>query len=81
MGLCAHAKGLTDETGFDCGYLTYGRFLISLARTAYGDKMGDLYEKFRHGATQSDIDFWNAHCNYDLDILLFHSDCDGKFTP
>jgi hypothetical protein len=24
MGLTATAKGLTDETGFDCGYITFG---------------------------------------------------------
>ena len=30
MGLCARAKGLTDETGFDCGYLTYGTFIFEL---------------------------------------------------
>lgn len=91
MGICAYAKGLTDETGFDCGYLTYGHFMMQLAETAYGKEMGELYKKLQYGcdreqgynyrATQEDCDFWNARCNDDLDLLLFHSDCDGKFTP
>lgn len=36
MGLCARAKGLTDETAFDCGYLTYGTFILELIKVAYG---------------------------------------------
>ena len=24
---------------------------------------------------------WNEGCNDDLDILLWHSDCDGRLTP
>lgn len=84
MGLCANAKGLDDETGFECGYLTYGHFLMNLAEAAYGQQMGAIYKnnEFLHGKwSESDIEYWNKRCNEDIDILLFHSDCDGKFTP
>jgi hypothetical protein len=84
MGLCATAKGLDDETGFECGYLTYGHFLMNLAEAAYGQQMGAIYKnnEFLHGKwSESDIEYWDKQCNDDIDILLFHSDCDGKFTP
>lgn len=84
MGLVATAKGLTAETEFNCGYITYGNFLMQLVKTAYGDR---CYEIFREAIirarhfTDEDAEWWNAHCNDDLDILIWHSDCDGKFTP
>ena len=28
-----------------------------------------------------EIKEWNNLCNDDLDIFLWHSDCDGKLTP
>lgn len=82
MGLCATAKGLTGETEFYCGYLTYGSFLKKLAETAYGKEMGHIYERFHDSSLLEKDDFsnWNKNCNDDLDLLLFHSDCDGKFT-
>lgn len=84
MGLYATAKGLNDETCYDGGYLTYGHFLMNLAEAAYGQQMGVIYKnnEFLHGKwSESDIEYWNKRCNDDIDILLFHSDCDGKFTP
>lgn len=84
MGLDAHAKGLTDKTGFSCGYITYGCFILELIKVAYGEKS---YEMFKNAMlrsrpfTDAEIEYWNSHCNDDLDILIFHSDCDGKFTP
>ena len=86
MGLDVYAKGLSEEDSFSCGYLTYGHFMMELARTAYGERMGEIYKRlaFRFPSSdvrQEDIDYWNANCNDDLDLLLFHSDCDGKFTP
>lgn len=82
MGLCAHAKGLTEETEFDCGYLTYGRFLRNLAY-AYNEEIGKMFESMCSGnqLTEQQESRWNEICNDDLDLLLFHSDCDGKFTP
>lgn len=84
MGLYAHAKGLTDETCYDCGYLTYGTFLCELIKTAYGENCYDMFRYHMiHGDpfTEEECKYWNEHCNDDLDILIFHSDCDGKFTP
>ena len=79
MGLDICAKGLP----FTCriGYLRYGYIMRQLALVVYGPEMADLYGDFRHEWTQVDHDFWNAHSDGDLDILLWHSDCDGKFTP
>lgn len=84
MGLCAYAKGLTSETGFDCGYFTYGRFILELVKVAYDARSYRIYEKTVlriEPLSDADIEYWDAHCNDDLDILIFHSDCDGKFTP
>lgn len=84
MGLYATAKGLTDETCFNCGYITYGNFILNLVKAAYDDKCYEMYEDClmsRRGFSQSEVEYWNAHCNDDLDILIWHSDCNGKFTP
>lgn len=82
MGLCATAKGLTEETGFDCGYITYGLFLRNLART-YNEEIGEMFRSMCSGnqLTEQQAERWDEICNDDLDLLLFHSDCDGKFTP
>lgn len=81
MGLCATAKGLTAETEFNCGYLTYGRFLINLAY-AYNQEIGEIFENICNGNELSETEEirWNEICDDGLDLLLFHSDCDGKFT-
>lgn len=84
MGLDVKAKGLTAETGFSCGYITYGNFILELIKVAYGE---ECYNIFRNSMlygttfTEEDAELWNEKCNDDLDILIFHSDCDGKFTP
>lgn len=83
MGLTATAKGLTQETCFDCGYITYNNFILEVVRQAYGE---DLYNIRRNevlygkSLTDDEIELWNSKCNDDLDLLIFHSDCDGKFT-
>jgi hypothetical protein len=85
MGLDVYAKGLTSETGFSCGYITFGVYRMKVA-CAYNEEFGRLYEKsyknlFFKGYTEDEIKRWNEICNDDLDIFLNHSDCDGKFTP
>ena len=83
MGLCATAKGLTDATEYNCGYISYGNFLLKLAH-AYNEEIGTMYEKMvkhREELTDEEAARWDEICNDDLDILLFHSGCDGKFTP
>lgn len=80
MGLNATAKGLTDETEFECGYFTFGHFRLSLAR-AYNQELGDLYETaYKRDLTPEEIARYDAICNDDLDLFLWHSDCDGSFT-
>ena len=60
MGLYAHAKGLTDETCYDCGYLTYGTFLCELIETAYGEKCYDMFRYHMiHGGP-----FTEEECKY-----------------
>lgn len=82
MGLCATAKGLTAETEFDCGYGIYDLFLRNLAY-AYNPEIGQMFESVCNGnrLSEQQENRWNEICNDDLDLLLFHSDCDGKFTP
>lgn len=84
MGLDVFAKGLDDADSFSCGYLTYGNFLRNLAYKAYGEKMGRTFEQREYlglDVPDEEIEYWNEHCNEDLDLWLFHSDYDGKFTP
>ena len=55
MGLCARAKGLTDETGFDCGYFTYGTFILELIKVAYGQQCHNIFKRnMLLGAPSSD---------------------------
>ena len=61
MGLTATAKGLTKETEFDCGYLTYGTFILELIRVAYGKECRDIFRKHiidGEGFTQEECDSW-----------------------
>lgn len=82
MGLWATAKGLTTETEYNCGYITYGKFLINLAY-AYNREIGSIFEELcitGKNFSEEQARRWIELCNDDLDLLLFHSDCDGKFT-
>lgn len=84
MGLTTRAKGLDEKTGFDCGYITYGAFIMELIKVAYGEKCYEIYKRSLFSGepfTDEEEEYWNCHCNDDLDLLIFHSDCDGKFTP
>lgn len=81
MGLRAYAKGLNEKTEFNCGYLAYMDFRKGLAY-AYNKEIGEMFESLLNGGdlTVEQEIRWNEICNDDLDVLLFHSDCDGKFT-
>lgn len=84
MGLDTKAKGLTAETGFSCGYITYNNFILELIKVAYGEECYNIFrDSMLYGTTftEEDVELWNKKCNDDLDILIFHSDCDDKFTP
>ena len=88
MGLTATAKGLTDETGFDCGYITFGNFRIRLAET-YDKKSGAAYKKwyFRGGGNfdaagldELEQRMMEELLNKPVGLFLFHSDCEGKMS-
>lgn len=83
MGLTATARGLTGETEFNCGYISYYVFISEVVRVAYGEYMLQLFEKASLGnqLTIAEYSYWNDHCNDAIDTLIWHSDCDGKFTP
>ena len=82
MGLYAYAKGLSGEERYDCGYITFGVYRQKVAE-AFNKQLGELYKKYYRDIklTKEEIEKWNKLCNDDLDIFLFHSDCEGKFTP
>lgn len=83
MGLDLRAKGYEGEE-FSIGYIGFGWIRRCIANS-YNEEFGKLYEKpyinfgFRE-YTQAEVDRWNEICDDDLDILLNHSDCDGKLT-
>lgn len=81
MGLTVSIKGYKDA--YDCGYITFMRFRVELAK-AFDPVFGGLYEKWcMDGLTQDECDTANRIMEgHDaLDLFLTHSDCDGKFTP
>lgn len=82
MGLYAYAKGLPKEKCYDCGYITFGIYRQKVAE-AFNKRLGELYKKYYRDIelTKEEVNEWNKLCNDDLDIFLFHSDCEGKFTP
>lgn len=82
MGLCAHAKGLTDKTEFNCGYVTFGRFRMELAKV-YNQELGEIYERWYVRKPISlteekrlDNEFPDGLANF-----LYAPDCSAKFTP
>lgn len=84
MGLDTRAKGMTYDMGYHFGYITYGNFIAEVIEKAYGKRCMDIFRNvvmYGVKATKDDEEYWNRVCNNDLDILIFHSDCDGKFTP
>lgn len=81
MGLDVRVTGLERQDTYHCGYITFNVYRKKVA-SAYDKRLGELYEKtFNEELTDEEIDEWNKLCNDDLDIFLFHSDCEGKFTP
>lgn len=81
MGLDIHIKGLEREDTYHCGYITFNLYRKNVA-SAYNERLGELYKKtFKDELKPEEIKEWNNLCNDDLDIFLWHSDCDGKLTP
>ena len=80
MGLDVSVKGLTYKETYHCGYITFNLYRQKVAN-AYNERLGELYKKtLKENLTNAEITEWNNICNDDLDIFLWHSDCDGKIT-
>ncbi len=87
MGLTITAKGF-DEEIYNSGYAGFTNFRIEIAK-AYNSEFGELYKKWVRSClmpygdrlSPEKLNRLNELCNDDLDILLQHSDCDGKLTP
>lgn len=80
------ATGLSYEKNYHGSYSLFGKYRTLVAK-AYNPILGELYKKSLiyeltgKKFTENEIKKWNTLCNDDLDIFLWHSDCDGKFTP
>lgn len=81
MGLNISIKGLERKDTYQGGYIRFNVYRKEVAN-AYNRRLGELYKKtFIRDLQQEEIEEWNILCNDDLDIFLWHSDCDGKLTP
>lgn len=84
MGLDATAKGLDSRTCYSGGNITYANFMAELVKTAYDERCYSMFYELafhRQPFSPEDEEYWNSHCNDDLDIWIWHSNCDGEFTP
>ena len=85
MGLVIRAKGFEEDI-YDSGYGGFTHFRIAVAK-AYNEEFGKLYEDWvwcsmtHNEFPKEDSDRINELANSDLNLLLLHSDCDGKLTP
>lgn len=81
MGLALMCKG------HDTLHIGYGGFSIFRKQIAqaYSEKHGSLYSdmlmNLRKPLPDNFNEMWNDGCDDNLDILLWHSDCDGRLTP
>jgi len=81
MGLDVKIKGLDRENTYHASYIGFAEYRRRIA-DAYNKIIGELYRKtYKEDLTKEEIEEWNKLCNENLDIFLWHSDCDGKFTP
>ena len=77
MGLDLYAKGYTGK--FSCPYSTFYRLRRAIVLAVYGSEMEAIYSKGE--PTREEIRLWNELCDDDIDMFLFHSDCDGHMFP
>lgn len=79
MGLTVRIKGYEDA--YDCGYITYSVFLCNIAEAKFGAEFAENYRNWQRGYSDFNEDLLNSHDDDPVSLLLFSSDCDGKFTP
>ena len=84
MGLDIAIKGLEREDTYHGGYMRFDNYRMEVAKT-FNKKLGKIYEKqfliLHYKFTKEETEEWNDLCNDNLDIFLWHSDCDGKLKP
>lgn len=80
MGLDTFAAGMSWELGYHKSYRRFNRFRDELVRLAYDEICYKVYHEYERKAENWEIEHWNAVCNDDLDLLLFHEDDRGKFS-
>ena len=76
MGLDIQIKGLSREDTYHAGYIKFANYRIKVAK-AFNKTIGEIYEK-------PYLKQWNKILpdeNFAMNNFLWHSDCDGKFTP
>lgn len=80
MGLDLRADGYPKE-GLHIGYIGFGVIRRQIAKS-YNERLGEIYEKpyknWDFSYSQEEIEEYNSLCDDDLDILLNHSDCEGR---
>lgn len=76
MGLLLYSTGYPGRWSY-C-YSTYYNVRCAIIRKVYGEELLEIFKS--HISTKEETDTWNRRCNDDLDLLLLHSDCDGKLS-
>ena len=83
MGLTVRIKGY--EGAYNCGYATFNQFRYELAKAKFGEEFAGAYRSWQRGYLnfKEDLneDLLSSHDDDPVSLLLFSSDCDGKFTP
>lgn len=87
MGLDIQIKGLSQEDTYHAGYIKFANYRVKVAK-AFNKTIGKIYEKpylnFEYKFSEGDLKQWNKILpdeNSPMNKFLWHSDCDGKFTP
>lgn len=84
MGLDINIKGLERKDTYHGGYMRFANYRIKIAKS-FNEKLGQIYEKqflnMNYNFTKDEIEQLNNLSNNNLDIFLWHSDCDVKLTP
>ena len=82
MSLCLCAHGFENDLHIGYHGFLCLRYYIS---KSYSKKHGELYDQMTkrpfQPLSEEFIKNWNDGCDDDLDILIWHSDCDGRLTP
>lgn len=91
MGLDTFATGLSHDDNFHGSYGRYSAFIEELINHVYGTKCREIFRrglcdgfcdgKYIGPLTEEDMSIWNSQSNDDLNILIYHPDDSGQFSP